>query len=60
MAFIARLRSTCCSWNRLARVIKAAMIAALLGGGWFASHTTEFHVPASIVEALLPRLQAAF
>jgi hypothetical protein len=44
---------------RLARVIKTAMIAALLGGSWFA-YTIEFHVPASIVEALLPRLQAAF
>jgi hypothetical protein len=45
---------------RLARVIKAAMIATLLGGSWFAYHTIEFHVPASIVEALLPRLQATF
>jgi hypothetical protein len=44
---------------RLAQVIKA-MIAALLGGSWFAYHTIEFHVPALIVEALLPRLQAAF
>jgi hypothetical protein len=41
---------------RLARAIKTAMIAALLGGSWF-PYTIEFHVPASIVEALLPRLQ---
>jgi hypothetical protein len=40
---------------RLARVIKTAMIAALLGGSWFA-YTIEFHVPAAIVKALLPRL----
>ena len=45
---------------RLARVVKTAMLAALLGGTLFAYHTIEFHVPASIVEALLPRLQAAF
>jgi len=45
---------------RLTQVVKTAMIAALLGGGWFAYHTIEFHVPASIVEGLLPRLQAAF
>jgi hypothetical protein len=45
---------------RLNQVVKTAMIAALLGGGWFAYHAIEFHVPASIVEALLPRLQAGF
>jgi len=36
--------------------LKTAMIVALLGGGWFAYHAVEFHVPASIVEALMPRL----
>ena len=45
---------------RLSQVVKTAMLVALLGGGWFAYHTVEFHVPASIVEALLPRLQAGF
>ena len=40
----------------LSQVIKTAMLVALLGGGWFAYHAVEFHVPASIVEALMPRL----
>jgi hypothetical protein len=31
------------------------MIVALLGTGWFAYRMLEFHVPASIAEAL-PRL----
>jgi hypothetical protein len=36
-------------------VLKAAMIVALLGTGWVAYHVVEFHIPASIAEAL-PRL----
>jgi hypothetical protein len=40
----------------LSRALKTAMIVALLGGGWFAYHAVEFHVPASVVETLLPRL----
>ena len=40
----------------LSQVLRTAMMVALLGGGWFAYHTVEFHVPRSIVEALLPRL----
>ena len=39
----------------LRQVAKTAMIAALLGGGWLAYHAVEFHAPASVVEALLPR-----
>jgi len=31
------------------------MIVALLGTGWFAYHVVEFHMPASIAEAM-PRL----
>jgi hypothetical protein len=42
--------------HRLSQALKTAMIVALLGGGWFAYHAVEFHLPASIVEALLPRL----
>lgn len=38
------------------RLLKAVVIAALLGGGFLASLTLEFHPPASLVEALLPRL----
>ncbi len=37
-------------------LLRAAIIATLLTGGWFAYHAVEFHAPASIVEALLPRL----
>jgi hypothetical protein len=39
----------------LSHLVKTAMIVALLGGGWLAYHTVEFHSPASVVEALLPR-----
>ena len=39
----------------LRQVAKTAMIVALLGGGWLAYHAVEFHEPASVVEALLPR-----
>jgi hypothetical protein len=28
----------------------------LLGAGWFAYHAVEFHVPLSLVEALMPRV----
>jgi len=38
------------------RLFKTAVIVTLLGGGWFAYHAVEFHVPASVVEALPPRL----
>jgi len=41
--------------RQLNAVLKAAMIVALLGTGWFAYHLIEFHIPASIAEAL-PRL----
>ena len=41
---------------RLSQVLKTAMLIALLGGGWFAYRAVEFHVPASVVETLLPRL----
>jgi len=41
--------------RRLDAVLKAAMIVALLGTGWVAYHLVEFHIPASIAEAL-PRL----
>jgi xanthine/CO dehydrogenase XdhC/CoxF family maturation factor len=39
-----------------ARLIKAAMIALLLGCGLLATQALEFNPPASLVEALLPRL----
>jgi hypothetical protein len=42
--------------HRLHRIVETAMTVALLGGGWFAYRAVEFHVPTSIVEALLPRL----
>ena len=41
--------------QRLKGILEIAMIAALLGTGWLAFHVVEFHVPASIAEAL-PRL----
>ncbi len=41
--------------RRLNAVLKAAMIVALLGTGWFAYHVVRFHIPASIAEAL-PRV----
>jgi hypothetical protein len=46
----------CARRHRLGQVLKTVMIVALLGGGWFAYRAVEFHLPASIVEALLPRL----
>jgi hypothetical protein len=39
-----------------ARLVKAAMIALLLGCGLVATQALEFNPPASLVEALLPRL----
>jgi hypothetical protein len=41
--------------RRLHAVLKVAMMVALLGTGWVAYHVIEFHMPASIAEAL-PRL----
>ena len=41
--------------RRLSALLKAAMIVAGLGTGWVAYHVVEFHIPASIAEAL-PRL----
>jgi hypothetical protein len=40
----------------LRRALKAAVIVMLLGGAVFAARLVEFHRPASLVEALLPRL----
>jgi hypothetical protein len=40
----------------LRRLAKAAMIAALLAAGLLASQALEFNPPATLVEALLPRL----
>ena len=39
------------------RLLAAAMIVMLLSGGWVASHPVEFRLPASIVEALMPRAE---
>jgi len=39
-------------------VLKAAMIVVLLAVGGLAYHVVEFHIPASIAEAL-PRLEQA-
>ncbi len=36
-------------------LLTTAVLATLLSGGWIALHALEFHPPASIVEALLPR-----
>lgn len=38
--------------RRLAVILKTAMIAALLATGWLAVHGVEFHLPASMAEAL--------
>ena len=37
-------------------LIKAVAIAALVGGGLLATQALEFKAPASLIEALLPRL----
>jgi len=42
--------------RRLRWIPVAAMIATLLGGGFFASPTLEFRALDSLVEALLPKL----
>ena len=39
------------------RVLSAAMIVMLLGGGVAASQAVELHLPASIVETLMPRVE---
>ena len=39
------------------RLLAAAMIVMLLSGGWVASHPVELHLPASIVEALMPQVE---
>jgi hypothetical protein len=38
------------------RLLKAVAIAALLGGGLLATQALDFKPPASLVEALLPRM----
>jgi|GEM_PF-1976430 len=38
------------------RLIKTAMTLLLLGGGALAYQALDFHVPNSLMEALLPRL----
>ncbi len=38
------------------RLLAAVVVAAMLGGGVLAAQTFEFHPPASLVEAFLPRL----
>ena len=39
------------------RLLMAAMIVMLLGGGWAVSQPVELHLPASIVETLMPRVE---
>ena len=39
------------------RLLTAAMIVMLLGGGWVGYHPVKLHRPASIVEALLPLVE---
>jgi len=39
------------------RLLKAALIVMLLGGGLAASQPVELHRPASIVETLMPRVE---
>jgi len=41
---------------RLRQLLETVMLVTLVGGGWFAYHAVAFHRPASIVDALLPRL----
>lgn len=52
----APLIETAASNGGLRRVLKTAVIVMLLGGALFAARLVEFHPPASLVEALLPRL----
>jgi hypothetical protein len=37
-------------------LLKTALLVSLLCGGYIATQMLEFHPPASLVEALLPRL----
>ena len=59
---LTRLRSAPIAAERRAsrcwpgQLLKTAAIAMLLGAGWFAYHAVEFHVPLSLVEALMPRV----
>ena len=41
--------------DRMRLVTKAIVIAMLVGAGLVAFHTVTFNLPASVVEALLPR-----
>jgi hypothetical protein len=47
-------RSTPRSWP--SQVSRTATTGALVGGGWLAWRALQFHVPASLIDALLPRL----
>ncbi|MGH7335238.1 MAG: hypothetical protein ACREKS_21340 [Candidatus Rokuibacteriota bacterium] len=38
------------------RMLEVVVIAAMLGGGLLLAQTLEFNPPASLIEALLPRL----
>lgn len=40
----------------LQRLLKTLAVASLVGGAVLASRVVEFHPPASLIEALLPRL----
>ena len=39
------------------RLLATVTIVMLLSGGWVASHPVELHLPASIVEALMPQVE---
>ena len=41
--------------DRMRLIAKAIVIAMLVGAGLLAFHTVTFNLPASVVEALLPR-----
>jgi len=41
---------------RLPWVLKMAITATLLAGGWIAYHAVEFHAPGSLLETVWPRL----
>lgn len=42
--------------HAIRRLLKPAMVVLLLGGGLLAYQTLDFHLPHSLMEALLPRL----
>jgi hypothetical protein len=42
--------------HAIRRLIKPAMIVLLLGGGLLAYQALDFHLPHSLMEALLPRM----